>query len=100
MARLRIGHSNLKENRFRFNQTGDPNCVVCGVPETPAHILEACRRFVVERLYLHQSMYRLGVRTPNMKNLLGGGNHDAATQEGIRKAVEVFLISSNALDLI
>lgn len=100
LARLRIGHTRLKQNMHRFNLEEDPNCSTCRTEETPQHLLEACRRFEVERLILHQSLYRLGVRTPNTKTLLGGGNHDPATQEKIKEAVEVFLTSSGAIDLL
>ena len=100
LARLRIGHTRLKQNLFRFNMEEDPNCSTCGVEETPQHILEACRRYERERLILHQSLYRLKVRTKTMKTLLGGGDHDATTQEKIKEAVGVFLTSSGAIEEI
>ena len=100
MARLRIGHSQLKENRFRFNLAEDPNCEACGVPETPAHILEECQRFSIERRVMHQTLLKIGVRTTNSKTLLGGGPYDAETQVSNRTAVEGFLISSDAISLI
>ena len=100
MARLRIGHSKLKESLFRFNQADDPNCDECGVPETPAHILEECQRFNSERRVMHQALLKIGIRTSNTKILLGGGPYDDDTQVKIRTAMEVFLISSEAIDLI
>ena len=72
MARLRIGHTKLKQSLFRFQLANDPNCIVCGVPETPAHILEECRRFSTERTTMHQALHRAGVRTTSSKTLLGG----------------------------
>ena len=100
MARLRIGHTKLNANLHRFHQADNPNCQTCQVEETPKHVLEACRTYEYERLILHQTLYRLGVRRPNMKTLLGGGTYDVATQEKIRTAVEVFLMSSGAIDHI
>ena len=100
LARLRIGHTRLKKNLHRFNLAEDPNCSTCRTEETPQHILEACRKFEVERLILHQSLYRLRVRTPNYKTLLGGGKYDKTTQEKIKEALEVFLTSSGAIDMI
>ena len=100
MARLRIGHTKLKQSLFRFHLADDPNCTVCGVPETPVHILEECRRFSTERAIMHQALHRVGVRTASSKTLLGGGLYDSDTQAMIRTAVEAFLINSDALDLI
>ena len=100
MARLRIGHSRLKENLYRFHLADSPNCDTCGVPETPVHILEVCQRFTAERAIMQQSLQKIDVLSTNMKTLLGGGRYDAATQEGIRTAVEHFLTSSGAINLI
>ena len=100
MARLRIGHSKLRECLHRFDQAPDPDCGVCGVPETPAHILETCQKFTAERAIMCQSLRKAGVHATNIKTLLGGGKCDAKTQEAIRTAVEVFLTSSGAIDLI
>ena len=100
MARLRIGHSRLKQSLHRFNLADDPNCEVCGVLETPAHILETCQKFNAERAIMHLELHKVGVLCTNIKTLLGGGKHDVKTQESIRTAVEVFLTSSGALDLI
>ena len=100
MARLRIGHSRLKQSLHRFNLADDPNCEVCGVLETPAHILETCQKFNAERAIMHLELHKVGVLCTNIKTLLGGGKYDVKTQESIRTAVEVFLTSSGALDLI
>ena len=100
MNRLRIGHSKLKQSLFKFDLAPDPNCTVCGVLETPTHILEECRRFTNERAIMHQSLLKVGVREPNSKTLLGGGPYNNETQEMIRTAVEVFLTSLEALELI
>ena len=100
LARLRIGHTRLKKHLHRFNLAEDPNCSTCRTEETPQHMLEACRKFEVERLILHQTLYRLRVRTPNIKTLLGGGKYDKATQEKIKEALEVFLTSSGAIEMI
>ena len=100
MARLRIGHSRLKQSLFRFNLADDPNCEVCRVPETPAHILEICQNFSAERATMQLDLRKVGVLSSNTKTLLGGGKCDVNTQEVIRTAVEVFLTSSGALDLI
>ena len=100
MARLRIGHSRLKECLFRFDQADDPDCDTCGTPETPAHTLESCQKFTVERAVMHQSLQRVGVMSTSTRTLLGGAEYDRPTQEKIRATLEVFLTSSGAIDLI
>ena len=100
MARLRIGHSKLRQSLFKFHLVDDPNCTVCRVPESPAHIMEECQRFNNERVVLHQSLRKLGIHAINTKTLLGGGPYKAEIQKMIRKSVEVFQTSSDALDLI
>ena len=62
--------------------------------------MEECQRFTIERRVLHQALLKIGVRTTNPKTLLGGGPYEAETQMKIRAAVEVFLISSDAIELI
>ena len=100
MARLRIGHSKLKECLFRFDQAPEEDCGTCRVPETPTHILETCQNFNAERAVMCQSLRKAGVLSGSTKTLLGGGKFDVKTQEAIRTAVEVFLTSSGAIDLI
>ena len=100
MARLRIGHSKLRESLFRFHLADDPNCEICRVPETPVHILETCQSFDRERTAMHLALRKVGVLLTNTKTLLGGGDYEAKIQEEIRKAVEVFLTSSGAIDQI
>ena len=62
--------------------------------------MEECQRFNNERVVLHQSLRKLGIHAINTKTLLGGGPYKAEIQKMIRKSVEVFLTSSDALDLI
>ena len=100
MARLRIGHSKLRHNRWRFDLAPNPDCEVCGVHETPAHTLETCQNYNAERAVLHLALRKLGVFSTTIKTLLGGGDYDAKTQEEIRSAVEVFLTSSGAIEMV
>ena len=100
MARLRIGHSRLKDHLFRFGLAETPNCSNCLVPENTVHILEECSRTRAERAIMYQTVRRLGIQTPNTKVLLGGGPSDPATQMSIKRALEFFLTSSGSLDLI
>ena len=100
MARLRIGHTKLKQNLFRFNLADDPNCSVCRTPETPAHLMESCQRFNREREKMHQALRRMGIYSTNLKTLLGGGQYDTKLQEEIKAEVELFLSRSGAINLI
>ena len=100
MARLRIGHTKLKQNLFRFNLADEANCSVCRVPETPEHVMVSCQRFTAHRNIMHQTLRKLGIQMPDLRVLLGGGRYETKIQEEIKTAVERFLTSSGAIDLI
>ena len=43
------GHGNFRSHLHRFKLKDSPNCLVCGVEDTPEHVAFECRRFSAER---------------------------------------------------
>ena len=94
------GIFSLNAHLAKFHLSDDPNCSICATPEDTAHILEECSKFRMHRALMHQSLLKIGINTPNSKDLLGGGAYDESTQWKIVQIVEKFLTSSGSLDLI
>ena len=66
-ARLRNGHPRIRQGLFRFHSAEDPNCEVCGVPETPVNILETIQNFNTERVTMHRDLRKVGVKSTSIK---------------------------------
>ena len=43
------GHGNFRSHLHRFKLKDSPNCLVCGVEDTPEHVAFECGRFTAER---------------------------------------------------
>ena len=97
-ARLRIGHTELNANMFRFNQAESPNCDRCQVPETVEHYLMSCSRFTQARLELFTAQRKEGIRNISTTTILGGGQLTPAQQTRIASALEVFLRQSGRMN--
>ena len=69
-ARLRNGHSRIRQSLFRFHSAEDPNCEVCGVPETPVNILETIQNFNTERVTMHRDLRKVGVNNKHQDSWL------------------------------
>ena len=91
VARMRIGHTELKASMHRFQQADDPNCDHCQEPETISHYLISCRKFSRERENLFRTLRVIGIQNTSMKTLLGGDPLPPPAQTHIAKALEVFL---------
>ena len=97
VARLRIGHSELNANMYRFNQAENPNCNRCQVPETVEHFLMSCRRFTRERQNLFTALRIKGIHNISMTTILGGDQLTPSQQAWIASALELFLRQSGRM---
>lgn len=98
LARLRIGHSGLRMNAYRFGRTLDPLCE-CGQPETISHYLINCQEHIAPRQLLQQKL-NIEQIPFTIKNLLGGGKFPLSTQYLIARELWNFIIATNKANSI
>ena len=91
VARLRIGHTELNGNLFRFNQMDNPNCTRCQTPETIEHYLLTCRRYSLQRRKMITALNKEGIPNIDMKTLLGGAQIPAVQQQCVAAYLEAFI---------
>jgi ribonuclease HI len=92
LARLRLGHSGLRDHSHRFGLTWSPLCD-CGVPETVEHYLIQCGLHNQHRIPVLQLMQHLAANV-TMRNLLGGGEFDSGTQKAVLRHVFKFIVDT------
>ena len=95
LAKLRIGHANFNQHKFRFLLTPSPVCR-CGLMESVSHIMLQCSLYANERTDLYDELQKLKVNF-TMKNLLGGGEFAEPTQKIIINGVANYLKKINKL---
>lgn len=98
LARLRIGHSGLRANLFRFGLYWSPLCD-CGQVETVAHMLLSCTLHQPQRGVFRTKLQAL--RVPfTFCNILGGGPFPILVQRKVILALEEFLATSNKINVV
>lgn len=72
LSRLRLGHVGVFSHLHRFGLVPSPDCPVCHVEETVAHVLLVCHRYHSQRQLLCGKLRLLGIMVPSVRLLLGG----------------------------
>ena len=98
LAKLRIGHSNVKNHNYRFNLSETPLCD-CGQRETIDHIILNCELYCGFRFVMRMKLNDLNVPL-STKNVLGGGDFCEKTQMLIINIFASFLRKTGKLHIL
>ena len=97
MARLRISHVELNMYLHRFNQSDNPQCPTCNVPEDVAHYILHCSKHTQARQKLFNILRKGGLYNFDLRHLLGGGKGNLQQQQTIADSVGVYLRETGRL---
>lgn len=90
--RMRCGHTMLRESLYRFRIVNSPECLICGVMESPNHVFWECKKFDPIRSTMRGKLVRARGFLPHPVEYLL-----ATLQENIMFTIEKFITTGKII---